>query len=330
MIRFNNDYSEMMLKNGEYMVGSDLFIQESDEYPKVTSILLDNFDSVKDPEVYDIFEIIAFHIVVLSSNEYKPVTIVPDNYTELLKKCLASFDTGIVDIVERSVDLSLRKELDDYFTADPKDRSEEDYLHLNRSVVDDYDLYGYLEYDLHSAEYATNTDIIFCNDYREHTLRLIKRTYRSDEYDYSELLFRHIPYHNAPIEEESTGTVKIIHLLTLFISQLAGRKDTLVIDELECSIHASIMKECVRLFTAEEISGSQLIATTHETSIMDLDCLNKDSFWFVDSEETGQDCHSRLYALRTFTGNIKDYRTMYLDGRFDAIPSFLTVDLKGE
>ena len=68
-------------------------------------------------------------------------------------------------------------------------------------------------------------------------------------------------------------------------------------------------------------NGAQLIANTHDISLMDIDeLLRRDQIWFVNKDrKTGT---SELYCLSDFDGVRKDTDVMrrYLDGRYDAVP----------
>jgi AAA15 family ATPase/GTPase len=62
----------------------------------------------------------------------------------------------------------------------------------------------------------------------------------------------------------------------------------------------------------------QLIFTTHETSLLNLDLLRRDEIWFVEKDRTGA---SHLYSLASLKvrPDLKIERG-YLQGRFGAIP----------
>jgi len=68
----------------------------------------------------------------------------------------------------------------------------------------------------------------------------------------------------------------------------------------------------------QETSKSQMIFTTHETSLLDLDLLRRDEIWFVEKDRSGS---SRLYSLAEFKPrpDLKIEKG-YLNGRFGAIP----------
>ena len=62
----------------------------------------------------------------------------------------------------------------------------------------------------------------------------------------------------------------------------------------------------------------QLIATTHETNLLNANLLRRDEVWFLDKKRDG---NSALYSLEEFHPRYdKDLRRGYLAGRFGAIP----------
>ena len=66
--------------------------------------------------------------------------------------------------------------------------------------------------------------------------------------------------------------------------------------------------------------GSQLIAITHRTDLLDLDRLRKDQIWFVEKDREGGS--SELFTLYDFNGIRKnaDIGKAYLFGRYGAVP----------
>lgn len=147
---------------------------------------------------------------------------------------------------------------------------------------------------------------------------------------FSEIRFRHGSKHLARIEEESLGTRRIIQLLALMASQRTmDNKGTIVVDEVECSVHALIMAKIVEKIKSEEFKGTQLIFTTHESRLLSEEYSDLEDIWFMDSEKEGKDKHSRLYSLKSFDGTIKKFDVMYLDGRFSAMPRFTPIHLEG-
>jgi AAA15 family ATPase/GTPase len=122
------------------------------------------------------------------------------------------------------------------------------------------------------------------------------------------------------LEEESEGTQRLIHLTPGLFSLKQGREKVVVLDELDRRLHPLLSRLLVEtaLDCDKETNRSQLIFTTHETSLLDLDLLRRDEIWFVEKDRSGS---SRLYSLAEFKprADLKIEKG-YLNGRFGAIP----------
>jgi len=119
------------------------------------------------------------------------------------------------------------------------------------------------------------------------------------------------------ISEESDGTVKLLNLLPAIYDVIHNRH-VYVIDELERSIHPSLIKELVRKFSHDDKSLGQLIFTTHESVLLDQNIFRQDEIWFAEKDNGG--C-TELYSLSQYREHKTiDIRKGYLEGRYGAIP----------
>ena len=67
------------------------------------------------------------------------------------------------------------------------------------------------------------------------------------------------------------------------------------------------------------INGAQLIFTTHDALLLDLNLLRRDQIWFAEKNE--KSCATELYSLASFSPRKgENIRKGYLQGRFGAIP----------
>lgn len=128
---------------------------------------------------------------------------------------------------------------------------------------------------------------------------------------------------NRPIQfelnEESTGTKKIIDILPAIILAIT-EGSVFIVDEIESSIHPHVIRELIRLFLGAPDSKGQLIFSTHECNLLDLDLLRQDEIWFAEKDDEGS---SHIYSLSDFKPRYdKDIRKGYLEGKFSAIPFF--------
>ncbi len=138
-----------------------------------------------------------------------------------------------------------------------------------------------------------------------------------------EILYRH----NGDVvsyrpEEESAGTRKLYGLL----ASILLRKDdsTFVIDELDTSFHPLLTYRFVKLFLdSEKRSKSQLVFSTHESSLLDFDLLRRDEIWFVEKDVEGG---SKLYSLEEFNERYdRRIDKAYREGRYGGIPVFSAI-----
>ena len=100
---------------------------------------------------------------------------------------------------------------------------------------------------------------------------------------------------------------------------LAG--ELLIIDEINAKLHPTLVCYLIGLFNSTEHNpnNSQLVFTTHETSILDQDILRRDQVWFCEKDENQA---TRLYSLLDFKPRKghENLEAAYLSGRYGAIP----------
>jgi AAA15 family ATPase/GTPase len=121
-------------------------------------------------------------------------------------------------------------------------------------------------------------------------------------------------------EDESDGTHRMMHMAPALLDLQTSDK-VYVIDELDRSMHPILCRLFVQAFLLgikDGTSKGQILLTTHETSLLDLDILRRDEIWFVEKDN---ECSSRLTSLAEF--KVRADLTIdkgYLNGRFGAIP----------
>lgn len=121
------------------------------------------------------------------------------------------------------------------------------------------------------------------------------------------------------IEDESDGTQRLFDFMPA-IHELSKTDSIFIIDELDRSLHSKLTYGIFELFIKlTENNESQLIATSHESLLLDLELLRRDEIWFVEKDKN----QSRLYSLDEFkVRNDKIVSKDYLLGRYGAIPIF--------
>lgn len=129
--------------------------------------------------------------------------------------------------------------------------------------------------------------------------------------------FKHGP--DSPLfqlSEESDGTVRLFDLLEILLDT-EGR--TFLIDEFDRSLHPNLTQHFIKLFLDNAKSkNTQLIVTTHDVELMDLDLLRRDEIWFTQRKPNGT---TELFSLDRYRTRFdKDIRTAYLKGAFEGVP----------
>jgi len=122
------------------------------------------------------------------------------------------------------------------------------------------------------------------------------------------------------IEEESEGTQRLLDLIpTLFLLKQKSEK-VIFLDQLDRRLHPLLSHCFVQTAINCREKSNQLIFTTHDTNLLDLDLLRRDEIWFVEKNQQGA---SSLYSLAEFKirPDLKVEKG-YLNGRFGAIPFF--------
>jgi hypothetical protein len=123
--------------------------------------------------------------------------------------------------------------------------------------------------------------------------------------------------------EESAGTRSWLGLIpaVLFAIHEGG---TLVIDEIDASLHSLLSARLVALFNDRETNpaGGQLIFTTHDATLLHPppadEVLDRDEVWFVEKDESGA---SSLHPLSDFKPRREDnLERRYLAGQYGGVP----------
>lgn len=120
------------------------------------------------------------------------------------------------------------------------------------------------------------------------------------------------------MSDESDGTQKLFEFTGGWLRALEWGA-TLFVDELDRSLHPHMTRFLVGLFhSRNNEKNSQLVFTTHDTTLLDTDLLRRDQIWFVEKDEERS---SRLYSLLEYSPRKDEaLERGYLKGRYGAIP----------
>lgn len=120
---------------------------------------------------------------------------------------------------------------------------------------------------------------------------------------------------SLPLDEESDGTRRLFNLASI-ICRLEDEHATYLIDEIERSLHPLLVRKVLAEFLRSP-GHSQLIVTTHDSNLLDLELLRRDEVWFAEKDAQGA---THLYSLSDFKPREGSVQKHYLQGRFGAIP----------
>jgi uncharacterized protein len=224
--------------------------------------------------------------------------LVIDNkqFAEFAGNYLRAADTGISNITVQSTDVKKYLGLTDIL----------DSLH-KRSKEKDLSFFS-IGYDLFEE---TSPDDSGDKVFRSHRIMSLHKTSEGKDV-------------KLDLLAESDGSQRILHLLPS-LYKIFNQGGIFVIDELERSMHPMLARKFVEYFLkAAKNKQSQLIFTTHETTLLDLDIMRRDGIWFAEKNKEGE---TNLYSLADFKAR-KDLRIDkgYMAGRFGAVPFLGGID----
>lgn len=123
--------------------------------------------------------------------------------------------------------------------------------------------------------------------------------------------------------DESDGTKRLFDYIPLILDLIQGGK-VFIVDEMERNLHPSLIKQIILLFYkhSKDVS-SQLIFTTHESSLMDQKIFRRDEIWLMKKDNNGISSFGRMDNLYNVRFD-KMLQNSYLNGEYGATPIFET------
>jgi len=95
---------------------------------------------------------------------------------------------------------------------------------------------------------------------------------------------------------------------------------------MERSLHPTLMRKLIELFFKYSNNlSTQLIFTTHESTLMDQKLLRRDEIWLIEKDNEGVSSLSRLDEKFNLRFD-KELERSYLKGLFGASPDFGSED----
>ncbi|MCI8484819.1 MAG: ATP-binding protein [Lachnospiraceae bacterium] len=119
--------------------------------------------------------------------------------------------------------------------------------------------------------------------------------------------------------EESNGIKRLFQMICPILDILNSGK-ILICDELESSLHESVIAQIVQLFQRyKKETFAQLIFSTHDTSLLDAELFRRDQVWFTQlNEERATDLYS-LVEIKNVRKS-ENLEKGYISGKYGAIP----------
>lgn len=137
---------------------------------------------------------------------------------------------------------------------------------------------------------------------------------------------KHNGYRVPSVFFDSVGTIKLV-ALSGYIYESLRKGTTLIIDEIDSSLHHILTRSIVAMFNNVLNTKSQLFFTTHDALLMDLrNLFRKDQVWLIDISDDQRSSKairmSKQFSARSENGirGDEDVTQYYLKGHFGSIP----------
>ena len=281
-------YASDMLNQSSQLFLSEIGRKKLEFESKEKSIVLN--------EIFDWFENKLIFIYPDSRYERSQLLANDSDLISILKKHLIEFDTGISDL--SLIKENFEKSLNDIPPQVKKD-IEKKLLGTNQKKT-------------HAILEGSNGELyaVF-NEDNELVVKKLGLKHGKKFHDIFEF------------KDESDGTRRLFDLIPLL--KKFDEDITVVIDEFDRSLHPKLTKKFFELFYSHFIdSKSQLLVTTHESTLLDLDLVRRDEIHFVEKDDIGA---SAIFSLNQFKVRYdKKIDKAYLLGRYGAIPIFKSFD----
>jgi AAA15 family ATPase/GTPase len=298
----------MLFKNDKDRMRFELYAEDidKDEMKKKTFLLDMVMRSSHDSESYQAFRsVIKWFLNLCVAHTYgrylNHETLLKDDKQRLtFGRLLKYFDTGIESISKS------KKDFDEVFSNVTDERKAAIKEDLGKE-----------------SEMGKESAVIDVNGKR------YEFALEEGELTVSEVAYNHgNPEDLFEYRDESDGTRRLFDLLPIY--RYVFPDGVFVFDEIDKSLHTKAVREFISLFydiTKED--RSQLIATTHDTNIFDLDFLRQDEIWLVERD---RDHSSKLRSLSFYKpiADKEDAGRDYLVGRYGAVPVFDNLSLLAE
>lgn len=299
----NFTFSEVTHKNEaekiKWEIFLDVFGKNISPAMKKKSILSDvaersNEKSGVLKEIMDVYEWFQSIIILFPTSQYSGLNqlVEKEEVRKFFSGILKYFDTGIESVESKQGEMNF----DRIFEGIPKEHAEKLKIRISNDIEND------------PVMFKVNNQVY---SLRKDEERNIITTKMMQNHGNPQELFEY--------SDESDGTQRLFDLIPLFYEHQNNR--VIFIDEIDRSLHTNLTRRFLELFySLTEKSDCQIIATTHDSNLLDLDLVRQDEIWFIKRLE---DHSSKMYSLNRYKERYdKKIDKEYLLGRYDAIPIF--------
>ena len=245
-------------------------------------------------EILDVYNWFQSIIILFPTSQYSGLNqmIEKENVRQFFSKMMQYFDTGIMSVESKQGTM----DFDKIFEGIPAEYAEKLKIKISNDITNESVLCK-VNNQIYSLKKDDDGNIITTKMMQNHGNG-------QDLFEYA---------------DESDGTKRLFDLIPLFYEHNGNR--VIFIDEIDRSLHTNLTRRFLELFyKLTERDNSQLIATTHDSNLLDLDLIRQDEIWFV---ERVKDQSSRMYSLNRYKERYdKRVDKEYLLGRYEAVPVF--------
>lgn len=245
-------------------------------------------------EILDVYNWFQSIIILFPTSQYSGLNqmVEKENVRQFFSKMMQYFDTGIMSVESKQGPM----DFDKIFEGIPAEYAEKLKIKISNDITNDSVLCK-VNNQIYSLKKDDDGNIITTKMMQNHGNG-------QDLFEYA---------------DESDGTKRLFDLIPLFYEHNGNR--VIFIDEIDRSLHTNLTRRFLELFyKLTEKDNSQLIATTHDSNLLDLDLIRQDEIWFV---ERVKDQSSRMYSLNRYKERYdKRVDKEYLLGRYEAVPVF--------
>lgn len=241
-------------------------------------------------------------IVYPDSTVTRYTSFITSKDPDKIRKTISSFDFGITDF--QFVD----SRLEDLSQFSDKEKEMIDYFFNN---IEEY-----------LKKQSSETKEISSVIRHGHEFVIVTRNRETKQLSVKKLQFKHTSGSSMfDFSEESEGTIRLLDLLEILFRAPEETEDAIyVVDEISRSLHPQLTYKFISDYLANAGNHVQLVVTTHESHLLDLELLRRDEIWFVDKNADGV---SKLYSLDEYSERFdKRVGKAYFDGRYGGVPLF--------